>query len=65
MADGLSGPGGHLGSCYNVIAAGLAKRAKKTYTVEDLAAGDGEAANGATLMVEASCGAVNNGRPRK
>ncbi len=47
------------GSCYNVIAAGLAKRAKKSYTVEDLAAGIVKFANGATLMVEASW-AVNN-----
>ena len=47
------------GSTYNVIAKELAKRAKKTYTVEDLACGIVKFANGATLLVEASW-AVNN-----
>lgn len=47
------------GSCYNVIAARLAKQAKKKYTVEDLACGMVKFANGATLLVEASW-AVNN-----
>jgi predicted dehydrogenase len=47
------------GSCYNVIAKELAKRARKTYTVEDLACGLVKFANGATLIVEASW-AVNN-----
>jgi len=47
------------GSSYNVIAAQLAKRAKKNYTVEDLACGLVKFANGATLIVEASW-AVNN-----
>jgi predicted dehydrogenase len=47
------------GSTYNVIAKELAKRAKKTFTVEDLACGIVKFANGASLLVEASW-AVNN-----
>lgn len=42
------------GSTYNVIAAEKARREKKEYTVEDLAAGIVKFANGATLVVEAS-----------
>jgi predicted dehydrogenase len=47
------------GSTYNEIAGPLAKRARRTYTVEDLAAGMIKFDNGATLIVEASW-AVNN-----
>ena len=47
------------GSTYCVIARELAKKAKKNYTVEDLACGLVKFANGATLLVEASW-AVNN-----
>lgn len=42
------------GSAYNVIAKRLAAQQKKTYTVEDLAAGIVKFDNGATLLVEAS-----------
>ena len=43
-----------LGSAYNVIAKDMAKKQKKTYTVEDLACGLVKFTNGATLIVEAS-----------
>ncbi|MBN1671666.1 MAG: Gfo/Idh/MocA family oxidoreductase [Kiritimatiellae bacterium] len=42
------------GSAYNKIAAPIAKKAKKTFTVEDLACGMVKFANGATLIIEAS-----------
>jgi len=47
------------GSTYCVIARELARRAKESYTVEDLACGLVKFTNGATLLVEASW-AVNN-----
>jgi predicted dehydrogenase len=52
------------GSAYNKIAGPLAKKAKKTYSVEDLACGVVKFDNGATLIVEASW-AVNNGQPEE
>ena len=42
------------GSAYNEIAKGLAAKAKKTFTVEDLACGIVKFSNGATLIIEAS-----------
>jgi predicted dehydrogenase len=42
------------GSAYNAIAREKAEKAKKTYTVEDLACGLVKFKNGATLIVEAS-----------
>jgi predicted dehydrogenase len=42
------------GSTYNVIAAAEAKKQKKLFTTEDLAAGIVKFKNGATLLVEAS-----------
>lgn len=47
------------GATYCAIARQLAKKAKRNYTVEDLACGLVKFANGATLLVEASW-AVNN-----
>jgi predicted dehydrogenase len=42
------------GAAHNVIARELARKARKTFTVEDLACGIVKFANGATLIVEAS-----------
>jgi predicted dehydrogenase len=43
-----------MGGVYNPIASGIAKREKKHFDVEDMAAGMIRFANGATLVVEAS-----------
>ncbi|MFB3880765.1 MAG: Gfo/Idh/MocA family protein [Armatimonadota bacterium] len=48
------------GATHNAIAKDLARKARKTYTVEDLACGIVKFANGATLMVEASWAANIN-----
>jgi predicted dehydrogenase len=56
---GYPEPASVSGSTYCVIARELARRTKKSYTVEDLACGLVKFANGATLLVEASW-AVNN-----
>ncbi len=48
------------GSTYNVIAAEIAKRENKEFTVEDLAAGIVKFDNGATLIVETSWALNNN-----
>jgi predicted dehydrogenase len=50
------------GATYNVIAKELARRQRKTFSVEDLACGIVKFANGATLLVEASW-AVNINEP--
>jgi len=51
---GYPSPVAVLGAAYDKIAAPLAAKAKKTYTVEDLAAGLIRFDNGATLILEAS-----------
>jgi predicted dehydrogenase len=48
------------GATHNVIAKDLARKARKSYSVEDLACGIVKFANGATLMVEASWAANIN-----
>jgi predicted dehydrogenase len=52
------------GATHNVIARDLARKQRKTYTVEDLAAGLVKFANGATLIVEASW-ALNINEPEQ